>query len=1347
MTDDDKLIFDDNLADKTITITADITIEGDKNITIIGNGVTITSSSNKKLNFGKLNSPLKNVRLEKINFVTIQLFFNSPITASNCTFTSPSGASSYTGLSLSGSEILFEGCAFIAENNDATKTLRIIENSSTPSKNVSFVSCSFVRNYTSNYPLLSFTNNKNSVETRTFTNCIFVDPNNTNENSTIKVSEQKLIFKGYNVIQGTINGYWERMTKNHDTDIILGKGDNSPLYYEGGIYKVVGADNENNKSPGPAYKLLPANPDIEGVSFPEYDLTGTKIDYTKKTHSGAWQVIYGDEYEEPVIVYPTQVTISGTPQGNEIICNELNTPKTLKLTASVLPYNYEGGVEWKSSNDNVATIDDKGNVRIFFMDGTNDKHVIFTATTKINSAAGDPVTSSVTLTVKSYVHVTALSFAIGVDTIRSLRSVEHSLEEAHQPTVAPENAINKKYTWSIKEEDKEIADLTYNNVRKAWTLKGKKAGTVTLKAIMDEDNELSDSCVYVFHEPYYSDVKGAFFLTEGTYPACGEIHFINEENNVWDTYIYSTLNNGQVTGITTQFASIYGDNFYFISKQQNRLVIADKTTLAQRKSFKHIYTKGENQKVMDGRAFLGVDENTGYLGTSSGICVVNFNELLTTSADDNKVVTELPYTPITGTESEGGEVDGNGNPLDPNLYKEQVGTMIRVGDRVFAVQQNSGIHVINALTHQMERTLTGNYAVLTQSKDGSLWAGATVAESAGELGETSKNILVRINTWTLEIEEITIPAGYAAPPSTWGAWQADVLCGSTLENKIYWMNSGAWLGRYIYEYDIDKKSFSVFFDSHEYPTVEGYPNEKFNMYGCPFRVHPETGELYVTLTTWHINPIIVKTVHLKIDSKTKQYTRLPQGPTEPWSALWIFPDNYAPVIAESINAISLEATHPTDTLYLGDKITDADNMDAAIIKSVLLKENEYLISVKVWRDSLIVTPLKEVTEDTQTTFTLKANSNGKVVTKEITVTVKAGTDPGIITNPFELTQKTASLKAGQTVQLSITAPQIYDVTWRSTNTTVAIVDGNGLVGALKAGTTKIIAEDKARNKADTCVVTVTTTDTVRPVYSLKLNTSQLILNQGERTQIQATLSPSTAGLPAIVWKSSHPAVADVTSSGSVVGLSAGAAMITATFADTLIVSCMVTVRDIKAEVKVEHLSSGSVELTFPQMSSASYYMLHLYKKVGTSRTPVVALKVNPNSRTTIGLRSTSSETSVVLNGLENGVKYEADIEIFKENSGKAEVISTLYATFSGENSTSNIEIDSKKANVYYRDGLLIMKNLEGCQVTLYSINGQPLSFFSPSGDLEHYPVSVAKGVYILTAVKDFRKEVFKVIIR
>ncbi|MDD4659327.1 MAG: Ig-like domain-containing protein, partial [Massilibacteroides sp.] len=339
------------------------------------------------------------------------------------------------------------------------------------------------------------------------------------------------------------------------------------------------------------------------------------------------------------------------------------------------------------------------------------------------------------------------------------------------------------------------------------------------------------------------------------------------------------------------------------------------------------------------------------------------------------------------------------------------------------------------------------------------------------------------------------------------------------------------------------------------------------------------------------------------------------------------------------------------------------------------------------------------------------------------------------------------LEAGQTASLSITAPQIYDVTWRSTNSAVAMVDGSGLVGALKAGTAQIIAEDKLRGKSDICSVMVTEPEEPQQTYTLQLSATNLFLNKGEWAQLEATVSPATSELPAVVWASSLSGIADVTATGKVIALATGKTVVTATFADTLQVHCTVTVRETAAKVEVEELNPGSVELTFPNVDSASFYMLHLYQRNSSGRVPVFSLQINPNAQLTIGLRSENNKTSVTLNGLNVESSYEADIEVLQEINGKAEVISTLYTTFGAEDPTSNLDLKAKQPRAYYANGSLHLADLEGYTVTIYTISGQVINALKVSDTHEQHPIPLAKGIYIVSAQKEDSRQVFKIVVR
>ena len=141
------------------------------------------------------------------------------------------------------------------------------------------------------------------------------------------------------------------------------------------------------------------------------------------------------------------------------------------------------------------------------------------------------------------------------------------------------------------------------------------------------------------------------------------------------------------------------------------------------------------------------------------------------------------------------------------------------------------------------------------------------------------------------------------------------------------------------------------------------------------------------------------------------------------------------------------------------------------------------------------------------------------------------------------------------------------VNWSSDNTAVATVDGNGLVVAVGAGTANIIAVsagDRAAVPASASVA-ITVTDPAPvpvPVAGVSLDRATLELTTGGSFDLTATVVPSNADNPAVVWTSSDASVAGVDANGLVSALKAGTATITATTVDGgMTASCAVTVAD------------------------------------------------------------------------------------------------------------------------------------------------------------------------------------------
>ncbi len=132
-----------------------------------------------------------------------------------------------------------------------------------------------------------------------------------------------------------------------------------------------------------------------------------------------------------------------------------------------------------------------------------------------------------------------------------------------------------------------------------------------------------------------------------------------------------------------------------------------------------------------------------------------------------------------------------------------------------------------------------------------------------------------------------------------------------------------------------------------------------------------------------------------------------------------------------------------------------------------------------------------------------------------------------------------------------------NVTWSSSDTSVLLVDSNGLVSAQKAGSATITATSvSSPSIAQQYAITVSN----KPVTSVTVTPATADITVGGTTTLTASVLPVDAGNANVYWGSSNTAVAVVTN-GVVTGVSEGTAIITATATDGsgCSASCNVTV--------------------------------------------------------------------------------------------------------------------------------------------------------------------------------------------
>ncbi len=150
--------------------------------------------------------------------------------------------------------------------------------------------------------------------------------------------------------------------------------------------------------------------------------------------------------------------------------------------------------------------------------------------------------------------------------------------------------------------------------------------------------------------------------------------------------------------------------------------------------------------------------------------------------------------------------------------------------------------------------------------------------------------------------------------------------------------------------------------------------------------------------------------------------------------------------------------------------------------------------------------------------------------------------------------KTEVKKLPVTINKEATEP----LTYKSSNTKVATVDGSGNVTGIGKGMATITVKGAYTGKKTTCNVTVTDI----PVNKITLSNTSKTLTKGGYFTLSATVSPDNAANKAVEYVSSNTKVATVGESGKVTAVSEGTATITVKAKDGSGVNatCKVTVK-------------------------------------------------------------------------------------------------------------------------------------------------------------------------------------------
>lgn len=530
-----------------------------------------------------------------------------------------------------------------------------------------------------------------------------------------------------------------------------------------------------------------------------------------------------------------------------------------------------------------------------------------------------------------------------------------------------DNYIATMYQVNIWDEN--------NNRTRPYELSGHRVGecklTVSSQDGTDFVKEFTIRVVESERETAIDYNTGTIMLNEEWYGHTnGGLNWFSPEYDV--VYqAYERENPGMSFGATSQYGIVYDGKLIVCSKQAvdngdplpggGRVVIADAATLKRLGSIDNLMW-GNETRSNDGRACVGAGHGKAYIGSNSGIYIVDTEKF--------EIIGKVGESTLDG--------EDNGKPnTDPtsSLYSGQMGDMVLAGNHVFAIRQSAGVYVIDIDTDKIVKYIADSQVQgITQSADGHVWY-ATIVD------KLSNFVALDQNTFE-EIDRVVVPAEIGTVTCGWGAWRTTQFTGAQSVNALFFSpgssisNGGAGL---ITRYDIDEDKFTSL------AKVSGLPAHTPGLvqgaYGT-IRYDDRTGEIIAGTTESKASGHYRWNWTHFINAKTGEIVRsIELRPYYWFQAHAIFPDAFDPEV-EDIDDIVLDIEDAP--LELTINATDRDNNDANIRLSLIQPaEAGTAVSAALEGNKLTLTPLAVG----QQTIGLAVESNGKVVDHAVNVTV------------------------------------------------------------------------------------------------------------------------------------------------------------------------------------------------------------------------------------------------------------------------------------------------------------------------------------------------------------------------
>ncbi len=309
------------------------------------------------------------------------------------------------------------------------------------------------------------------------------------------------------------------------------------------------------------------------------------------------------------------------------------------------------------------------------------------------------------------------------------------------------------------------------------------------------------------------------------------------------------------------------------------------------------------------------------------------------------------------------------------------------------------------------------------------------------------------------------------------------------------------------------------------------------------------------------------------------------------------------------------------------------------------------------------------------------------------------------------------------------------VTWSSNDNSIATVDANGKVTAVKVGSTTITVKSN-NGKTSTAIVKVNPVT----VEKIELSKSDASIVIGQNEIITATITPSNATDKTVTWSSSNTSVATV-NNGTIKGVSTGKATITAKCGDksaTVEVGVYTTKDD---RIKVYFLNTQNAPSMSETYTSNQAVIVQTvdnkYVLFDTGNKDNDILKIIYNR-----LKKSQGESKVVIDYLIishlDSDHYGNAVDIMNNNNIKVKNLIIKYETVTAGKITAKKTIFKNIVDAGVKEGAKIITGSNMTDTLMNSVMGKSVSYTKLS-DNKKISVGDYLNMYFFNTGDAFKK--------